>query len=125
YGYMSMFACVNISARNLGREFLHLIILYIGLVTLVLVKRYADTPFPTNIGIATCHSIFVKGDQTNFEIRPDGVEGSQLYPDVKYTTVDEFLDQYLGFPAFSNFKPRNTYRITDSLIQPLQRHNRK
>ncbi|KAH9319829.1 hypothetical protein KI387_021598, partial [Taxus chinensis] len=49
-----------------------------------LLKTIEDTPFPASIGIAIGHSIFVKGDQTNFEIGPDGVEGSQLYPDVKY-----------------------------------------
>ena len=38
----------------------------------------------------------MKGDQTNFEIEPlFGVEATQLYPDVKYTPVDEFLDQFV------------------------------
>nr|CCC55425.1 phenylcoumaran benzylic ether reductase [Pinus pinaster] len=55
----------------------------------------AETPFPGNIGIAIGHSIFVKGDQTNFEIGPDGVEASQLYPDVKYTTVAEYLSKFV------------------------------
>ncbi|EXB37142.1 hypothetical protein L484_018565 [Morus notabilis] len=42
------------------------------------------------------HSVFVKGDHTNFEIDPSfGVEASQLYPDVKYTTVDEYLNQFV------------------------------
>ncbi|KAF6135989.1 hypothetical protein GIB67_006881 [Kingdonia uniflora] len=37
-----------------------------------------------------------KGDQTNFEIEPSfGVEASKLYPDVKYTTVDEYLNQFV------------------------------
>ncbi|CAI0377464.1 unnamed protein product [Linum tenue] len=40
------------------------------------------------------HSVFVKGDQTNFEIEPSfGVEASELYPEVKYTTVDEYLNK--------------------------------
>nr|ABK21730.1 unknown [Picea sitchensis] len=55
----------------------------------------SETPFPGNIGIAIGHSIFVKGDQTNFEIGPDGVEASQLYPDVKYTTVDDYLSKFV------------------------------
>jgi len=55
----------------------------------------ADTPFPANIIIAISHSIFVKGDQTNFEIGPAGAEASQLYPDVKYTTVDEYLSNFV------------------------------
>lgn len=42
------------------------------------------------------HAIFVKGDQTNFEIEPSfGVEASELYPDVKYTTVDEYVNQFV------------------------------
>jgi hypothetical protein len=41
-------------------------------------------------------SIFVRGDHTNFEIEPSfGVEASELYPDVKYTTVDEYLNRLL------------------------------
>jgi uncharacterized protein YbjT (DUF2867 family) len=58
-------------------------------------KLISETPFPGNIGIAIGHSIFVKGDQTNFEIGPDGVEASQLYPDVKYTTVDDYLSKFV------------------------------
>lgn len=42
------------------------------------------------------HSVFVKGDHANFEIDPSvGLEASQLYPDVKYTTVDEYLDEFV------------------------------
>jgi len=58
-------------------------------------KKIAEAPFPLNAILSTGHSIFVKGDQTNFEIGPDGVEASQLYPEVKYTTVEEFLSQYV------------------------------
>nr|AAF64179.1 phenylcoumaran benzylic ether reductase homolog TH4 [Tsuga heterophylla] len=58
-------------------------------------KLIADTPFPANIGIAIGHSIFVRGDQTNFEIGADGVEASQLYPEVQYTTVDEYLSKFV------------------------------
>lgn len=54
----------------------------------------AAAPIPFNVGLAINHSIFIKGDQTNFEIDPSwGVEASELYPDVKYSTVDEMLDQ--------------------------------
>ncbi|KAH9656739.1 Phenylcoumaran benzylic ether reductase 1 [Citrus sinensis] len=42
------------------------------------------------------HSAFVEGVQTDFKIEPSfGVEASQLYPDVKYTTVDEYLNQFV------------------------------
>ncbi|KAK1280525.1 hypothetical protein QJS04_geneDACA023177 [Acorus gramineus] len=61
-----------------------------------LLKLIAESPLPFNIVHAINHSVFVKGDQTNFEIDPSfGVEASQLYPDVKYTTVDEYLHQFV------------------------------
>jgi len=38
----------------------------------------------------------VKGDHTNFEIDSSfGVEASEVYLDVKYTPVDEILNQYV------------------------------
>ena len=41
-------------------------------------------------------SIFIGGDQANFEIEPSfGVEATELYPDLKYTTIDEYLDRLL------------------------------
>ena len=48
-----------------------------GLIASKTVMGDADTPFPTNIVIAIRHSLFVKGDQTNFEIGLDGVVGNQ------------------------------------------------
>ncbi|KAL0422774.1 UNVERIFIED_CONTAM: Phenylcoumaran benzylic ether reductase POP1 [Sesamum latifolium] len=60
------------------------------------VKNIQEAPAPLNVRLGICHSVFVKGDQTNFEIEPSfGVEASELYPDIKYTTVDEMLDQYV------------------------------
>ena len=39
------------------------------------------------------YSAFVKGDQTYFDIEVSGgVNGTKLYPEVKYTTISEFLD---------------------------------
>ncbi|KAL6995700.1 Phenylcoumaran benzylic ether reductase Betv6 [Sarracenia purpurea var. burkii] len=61
-----------------------------------ILKQIQETPIPFNILIAINHSVFVKGDQTNFKIEPSfGVEASELYPDVKYTTVEEYLDQFV------------------------------
>lgn len=49
-----------------------------------------------SIVLAISHSVFVKGDQTNFKIEPSfGVEASELYPDVKYTSVDEYLQKFV------------------------------
>ena len=61
-----------------------------------LLKDIAEAPIPINVILAINHSVFVKGDHTNFEIEPSfGVEAYELYPDVKYTTVDEYLDQFV------------------------------
>ncbi|MFS7890725.1 Isoflavone reductase-like protein [Helianthus anomalus] len=60
------------------------------------VKLIQESPFPNNLFLALNHSIFVNGDLTNFEIEPSfGVEASELYPDVKYTTVEEYLDRFV------------------------------
>ncbi|XP_044490933.1 phenylcoumaran benzylic ether reductase Pyrc5-like [Mangifera indica] len=59
-----------------------------------LLKNIQEAAAPLNMFLSICHSAFVKGYQTNFEIEPSvGVEATELYPDVKYTTVDEFLNQ--------------------------------
>ncbi|XP_022726908.1 isoflavone reductase homolog [Durio zibethinus] len=61
-----------------------------------LLKNIQEAAIPLNVVLAIAHSVFVKGDHTNFEIESSfGVEASELYPDVKYTTVEEYLDQYV------------------------------
>ncbi|KAK1297933.1 hypothetical protein QJS10_CPB14g00018 [Acorus calamus] len=55
-------------------------------------KLIAESPLPINVVLSINHSVFIKGDHTNFEIDPSA---SELYPDVKYTTVDEYLDQFV------------------------------
>ncbi|URD72731.1 Isoflavone reductase [Musa troglodytarum] len=58
-------------------------------------KQIQEAPLPVNVMLALCHSAFVKGDHV-FNIDPSfGVEASELYPDVKYTTVDEYLNRFL------------------------------
>ena len=42
------------------------------------------------------HDIFIKGCQYNFEIDgPNDVEVSKLYPEISYTSVEDFFDEYL------------------------------
>ncbi|XP_061958193.1 phenylcoumaran benzylic ether reductase POP1 [Populus nigra] len=61
-----------------------------------LLKNIQEASVPVNVVLSIGHSVFVKGDHTNFEIEPSfGVEASELYPDVKYTTVDEYLNQFV------------------------------
>ncbi|XP_023643859.1 isoflavone reductase homolog P3-like [Capsella rubella] len=50
---------------------------------------------PMDVFKSINHAVFVRGDQTNFTIEPSfGVEASELYPDVKYTSIDEYLSQF-------------------------------
>ncbi|CAH1444859.1 unnamed protein product [Lactuca virosa] len=59
-------------------------------------KNLEESPAPLKKNLSIWHSVFVKGDQTNFEIEPSvGVEASTLYPDVKYITVDEYLSRFV------------------------------
>ncbi|KAK9691063.1 hypothetical protein RND81_09G173700 [Saponaria officinalis] len=61
-----------------------------------LLKDIQDTAQSRNLLLAILHSAYVKGGLTNFEIDPSfGVEASELYPDVNYTTVDEYLNQFV------------------------------
>lgn len=59
---------------------------------------WAALPSPQNIQISILHSLFVKGDLMNFELGKDILEASQLYPDLKYTSVDQLLDVFLVDP---------------------------
>ncbi|KAG6534601.1 phenylcoumaran benzylic ether reductase Pyrc5-like [Zingiber officinale] len=59
-------------------------------------KKIQESSDPLNLIYAILHSVSIKGDETNFEIEPSfGVEASELYPDVKYTSVDEYLNRFL------------------------------
>ncbi|XP_062181868.1 phenylcoumaran benzylic ether reductase Pyrc5-like [Phragmites australis] len=59
-------------------------------------KKIQESPVPLNIVLSISHSVWVKGDHMNFEIEPSfGVEATELYPDVKYSTVDEYLNKFL------------------------------
>ncbi|KAK8642424.1 hypothetical protein V6N13_011767 [Hibiscus sabdariffa] len=61
-----------------------------------LLKQIQEAPIPINVVLSINHSIFIKGDHTNFEIEPVfGVEASELYPEVKYTTVEEYHSRFV------------------------------
>ncbi|KDP36246.1 hypothetical protein JCGZ_09811 [Jatropha curcas] len=62
-----------------------------------LLKKIQEAGFPLNVIYSLGHSLFVSGDQTNFEIEPSvGVEASELYPEVNYTSVDEYLNLFVS-----------------------------
>ncbi|CAK9152377.1 unnamed protein product [Ilex paraguariensis] len=61
-----------------------------------LLKNVQEAPPFLSLLLTIFHSIFVKGNATKFEIEASfGVEATELYPDVKYATVDEYLNQFI------------------------------
>uniref|UniRef100_A0ACD5VBC2 Uncharacterized protein n=1 Tax=Avena sativa TaxID=4498 RepID=A0ACD5VBC2_AVESA len=59
-------------------------------------KKIEESAMPLNVALAIGYSVWVKGDHTNFEIDQSfGVEATELYPDVHYITVDEYLNRLL------------------------------
>lgn len=51
---------------------------------------------PASIVAALTHDIFINGCQFNFPLRePRDAEAFQLYPDLKYMTIEDFFDSYL------------------------------
>jgi hypothetical protein len=63
---------------------------------LIRVTNSAEDPIPMNsILLSIGHAVHIKREH-EFEIDPaKGVDASELYPDVKYTTVDQYLDRLL------------------------------
>nr|ACU24568.1 unknown [Glycine max] len=58
-------------------------------------KQIKETSFPNNYLLALYHSQQIKGDAV-YEIDPaKDLEAFEAYPDVKYTTVSEYLDQFV------------------------------
>lgn len=57
---------------------------------------FAETPYPENMEMVFIYAAFVKGFQTCFEVEAaGGVEGSGLYPELRYTTITTYLDTLL------------------------------
>lgn len=55
----------------------------------------AESPVPMNVILSINHSVFVKGDQTNFTIEASfSLEAFVLYLDVMYTCIDEYLSHF-------------------------------
>ncbi|XP_058103918.1 bifunctional pinoresinol-lariciresinol reductase 2-like [Magnolia sinica] len=51
--------------------------------------------YEQQVGLTHYYHVCYEGCLTNFEIGEDGVEASELYPEIKYTRVDEYLKRYL------------------------------
>ncbi|KAL2939814.1 Isoflavone reductase-like protein TP7 [Bienertia sinuspersici] len=60
-----------------------------------ILQNIRELPFPQNIHLSIAHAVWVKGIMASFEIDPSlDVDAIELYPEVKYTTMDEYLDQF-------------------------------
>lgn len=58
-----------------------------------------ENNIPESIVASLTHDIFIKGCQYNFEIdKPHDVEVCQLYPEIPYTSIQDFFDGYLPLP---------------------------
>lgn len=51
--------------------------------------------YEEQVGMVHYYHVYYEGCLTNFEIGEGGVEASQLYPDVNYTTVEKYMKRYL------------------------------
>ncbi|XP_010255701.1 PREDICTED: bifunctional pinoresinol-lariciresinol reductase-like [Nelumbo nucifera] len=51
--------------------------------------------YEEQVGLTHYYHVYFDGCLTNFEIGPEGEEASKLYPEVRYTRVDEYLRRYL------------------------------
>lgn len=61
-----------------------------------LLEKIKATTFPTNFEMLFIYSAFIKGDHTYFDIESSyGVNGTELYPQLRYSTISEFLDTHL------------------------------
>lgn len=61
-----------------------------------LLKKIKEIPYPENMKFIFLYSAFIKGDHTYFDIElSGGVDGTNLYPQLKYTTISEYLDTLL------------------------------
>lgn len=53
-------------------------------------KNYAE-----QVGLVHYYHVCYEGCLANFEIGNNGVEASELYPEIKYTTVEDYMKSYV------------------------------
>ncbi|KAL1831221.1 hypothetical protein ACET3Z_000872 [Daucus carota] len=63
-----------------------------------IIKLSQSFPSENAVGNSIVHSIFVKGEQMNYKLKEDDLDAVKLYPDYKYTSVDELLDIFMVDP---------------------------
>ncbi|KAL8103729.1 hypothetical protein AgCh_028072 [Apium graveolens] len=63
-----------------------------------IIKLSRSSRLQNAVAGAIVHSMFIKGDEMNYELTADDLDAVKLYPDYKYTTVDELLDIFMVDP---------------------------
>ncbi|KAI9177601.1 hypothetical protein LWI28_017159 [Acer negundo] len=54
-----------------------------------------EQDYAEQVGLTHYYHVCYEGCLTNFEIGDGGVEASQLYPEINYTTVEQYMRRYL------------------------------
>ncbi|XP_048331232.2 eugenol synthase 1 isoform X3 [Ziziphus jujuba] len=90
---ISQLELISLWEKKIGRNFNR-----VHISEQEIIKLSETLPYPQNVQISILHAIFVKGDLMNFEVGEDILEASKLYPDLKYTSIDQLLDIFLVNP---------------------------
>lgn len=64
-------------------------------IIILMYSIIAEMDYAGQVGVGHFYHIFYDGCLTNFEIEEGQEEASKLYPEVKYTRMDDYLKQYL------------------------------
>lgn len=54
-----------------------------------------EKDYAQQVGLGHYYNICYEGCLANFEIGSNGVEASELYPEIKYTTVEDYMKRYV------------------------------
>ncbi|MCO5582893.1 hypothetical protein L7F22_036794 [Adiantum nelumboides] len=58
-------------------------------------KLIEETPYPRSIGVALRYTTFIMESHFAMDLGADALEATKLYPDVEYTSIDKYLDQFI------------------------------
>ncbi|KAL2550962.1 Pinoresinol reductase 1 [Forsythia ovata] len=67
----------------------------ISISALDFLSKIKGADFAEQVGLGHFYHIFYEGCLTNFEIGENGEEASELYPELHYTRIEEYLKRYL------------------------------
>src|SRR4051812_39718458 len=70
---------------------------FIDVLTLMLAFTHltSDLDYPEKVGLVHYYHVCYEGCLANFDIGREGEEATQLYPEVKYVQVKDYLRRYL------------------------------